>query len=217
LTKPCFPVFLLFAFLIINEVAGQSGTYKPGYLITTENDTIYGFIINKSWQEIVFWDSLDNKMHYGPGGTVKGFVRSGLEYVAKDLPDKKEKGFLAILEKGAITLYGIVVPESTSGNIAGCTVVGGIIGSIIATEATESSGPGSPGTKDYYGIKDFYLQKGADDKLAVAPKGNRKFNSFIIPYMRDHMDVVKSIPEEMFFPGNLISIVRQYNLVAGKR
>jgi hypothetical protein len=48
------------------------------------------------------------------------------------------------------------------------------------------------------------------------PNGRKKFNDFMIPLMSGHLEVVREIPEAMFYAGNLISIVRQYNAVAGQ-
>ena len=127
--------------------------------------------------------------------------------------------FIARLQSGTIDLYGTIQPEGSSDMAMGFFMAGALGGLLVAA-AESSSAPSGAGTyqsecdRECYSIGAFYLRKGVGDQLKKAPNGRKKFNELMIPLMRDHLDVVRGIPEAMFFTGNLISIVRQYNAAA---
>jgi hypothetical protein len=211
-----FLVILLFT----SSVMSQNAFFREGYVITKYNDTIHGLIKNTSEDEIRFRDSRHHEQTFLPAD-LKGFSRCDMKYISILIPGDTAMIFIASLRQGTIDLYGTIQPEGSSA-MANGFMLGGLVGGLIATAATGSSGSTGAGVyndgceKEYYSIGAFYLRKGHLENLRRVPNGRKKFNSFMIPLMRDHLEVVREIPEDLFITGNLMAIVRQYNAVADR-
>ncbi len=107
--------FWLFLFLISTEATLFSQEdYATGYVILEQNDTIYGFIDQKSFKTssnlCVFKGSHDEKpVEYTPED-IKGYqITNGKCYVAKTIPEGKDSShvFLEYLVDGIANLYFI--------------------------------------------------------------------------------------------------------------
>ena len=147
-----------------------------------------------------------------------------MKFIAFANPGDSTRFFLAHLLKGTIDLYGTIIPENAADAVAAGFLLGGVIGGLIGAAAAGSGdSPPASGSlnsecmNSNYSIGAFYLRKGGSDNIRKVPNGRKKFNDFMIPLMRDHLEVVRGIPEDMFFTGNLISIVRQYNAATVKQ
>jgi hypothetical protein len=221
MTKSFYAFFLLITTCICfaTSLYAQKSGFREGYVITVYNDTIRGLILNNSEEEITFKDSQNNKKTFYPGD-LKGFRRCNMEFITFSVPGDTALLFIAHLLYGTIDLFGTIIPDNTSG-AAPMGLVGGALGGLIGAVEGGAIGEAGSGLRgndckdDYYSIGAFYLRKGSSDSLRKVPNGRKKFNGMMIPLMRDHLDVVRSIPDEMFFTGNTISIVRQYNAAAG--
>jgi hypothetical protein len=214
------PFFFFIASLSVTASLSAQPSFRNGYVITKYGDTLRGQVKNSSAEEVIFRDSQKNQRSFYPAD-LRGFARCGMVYTSVLVPGDTMKLFIACLVQGAITLYGTIVPENY--NEAAVTgLVGGALGGLAGAAATGGlSSPGA-GTRDsgcpddHYTIGRFYLEKGPGGNLLKVPNGRKKFNEFMIPLMRDHMEVVRDTPEALFYAGNTIAIVRQYNSVAVK-
>ena len=212
---------VLVLLMFTGSLTGQNAFFREGYVITRYNDTIHGLIKNTSCEEIRFRDTQKHEQTFIPPD-LKGYFRCNMNCISVMIPGDTVMLFLAHLQTGAIDLFATIRPEGSVASGTGA-MVGGLLGSLIATA---NDGPaGSPGAgvysngceKEYYSIGAFYLGKGAGDTLRKVPNGRKKFNSFMMPLMRDHLEVVREIPEDIFVTGNLVSIIRQYNAAAARK
>jgi hypothetical protein len=214
-------VQILFGFILTSGLSAQAPAFREGYVITIYNDTIRGLISNAAEDEVVLKDSQGYEKTFIPAD-LKGFERCNMEFITYAIPGDSTKIFLAHLLKGTIDLFGTVVTENQTDAVAAGLMFGGLAGGLIGAAASGTLDTPGAGTfnndckGDRYSIGAFYLRKASTGKPLRVPNGRKKFNDFMIPLMRDHMEVVREIPEAMFYSGNLISIVKQYNAVAGK-
>ena len=214
-------VQVLICFILTSGLSAQAPVFREGYVITIYNDTIGGLISNVAEDEVVLKDSRGYEKTFNPAD-LKGFMRCNMEFITYEIPGDSTRIFLAQLLKGTIDLFGTVVTENQTDAVTAGLMFGGLIGGLIGAAASgtiDSPGTGTLNNDckgDRYSIGAFYLRKASTGKPLRVPNGRKKFNDFMIPLMRDHLEVVREIPEAMFYPGNLLSIVRQYNAVADK-
>jgi hypothetical protein len=214
-------VQILFCYIFTSGLSAQAPAFRDGYVITIYNDTIRGMISNVAEDEVILKDSRGYEKTLSPVD-LNGFVRCNMEFTTFSNPGDSTRIFLAHLLKGTIDLFGTVLPENQTDAVAAGLLFGGLAGGLIGAAASGSFDTPGAGTynndckDEHFSIGAFYLRKGGTEKPIKVPNGRKKFNDFMIPLMRDHLEVVREIPEAMFYTGNLISIVRQYNNAAGK-
>ena len=108
---------LLFALLclIANDLLSQD--FQPGYIITNSNDTIYGFVNNRSFIENSRTcefkkDNNSEIIHYRPFEINAYRFNDGKFYVSKEvkIDSTKQKVFLEYLIKGKANFYYMRIP-----------------------------------------------------------------------------------------------------------
>lgn len=118
----------IFLFLLFLETGGFSqGLYKPGYIITNNNDTIYGEIKEKEFNpksSIKFKISQADAVEYTPND-IKGYsIKNGISYMS--IKTHSGSGFGVIQVDGYLRLVYIeiysergYIPNSGYGKTAG--------------------------------------------------------------------------------------------------
>lgn len=198
-----------------NRISGQGPAFREGYVITMYGDTIRGLIMNNAPEDITYRDSRKHDHVFYPQD-LNGYMRCNMEYVSTMVPGDTARLFIAHLLKGPLDLYATIIPKNVSDfigpGVAG-GFLGGVIGSVVmaAVASNQIISVDSVCKNDMFAIKNYYVRKGKNGSLKKVPNGRKKFKSMMIPLMWDHKEVVKDIPEGLFFSGNTISIVRKYN------
>jgi hypothetical protein len=221
--KQLFPTLIFFhllSLLLFQNTLRAQPAFRDGYVITKYGDTLRGKVKNSSASEVIFRDSRKNERVF-TSEEIREFGRCGFVYTATPVPGDSVPLFIVHLLHGKMDLYATIFPDNTSDAGAGGALIGGLVGGLIGAVAGAAIGAAAAGAPDslckeqYYGIGAYYLKKNPDTTLLKIPNGRKKFNEFMIPLMRDHLEVVRETPESMFYTGNSISIVRHYNSVAG--
>ncbi|PAW92605.1 hypothetical protein CKK33_03475 [Mucilaginibacter sp. MD40] len=81
-----FSSLFVFSFLFITSVFSQSN-FKPGYFLTTQNDTVKGFINYREWdqnpKQVIFKPALNSPSQNITLNNANGFGVNGFEYYTK--------------------------------------------------------------------------------------------------------------------------------------
>jgi opacity protein-like surface antigen len=180
---------LLSAMLCLFFLSGFSQKFLPGFIITRENDTIYGGIANQqdliSVKKCTFKNSQGEVTVFQPSDIFGYKFNDGRYYISKKLENGnlEESVFLEYLVKGVIDLYYY---------------------------------PSNEGDK-YYILKDNNLVELANNKKSYKVNGNnytkydKKYIGVLKYLFKDTPEIAGRVENAKFSPGSLIKISEDYH------
>jgi hypothetical protein len=187
--------------------------YRLGYVVTINNDTIYGLICHDQMDGVFYLGSGNSLSvtpfkeqtqvpHSFPNKPVKSFMRNGILYQAISVPPDGHVLFLALLVAGPMTLYGLLGNYSDNGferTIAKARGIGNL--SYLKNYDDE-----------YYLLKDYYVRKGKDGPLTRLPHEEFKFSKAFVPLVRDNgkfLNESRDIPYDFYHARALVELYNQ--------
>ncbi|MCF8372356.1 MAG: hypothetical protein K9H64_12080 [Bacteroidales bacterium] len=165
---------IMFLFISAEKSFSQKRNYKEGFYISLENDTIYGYLKQKHSMYLFFRDADGHKKKFTPS-KIKGFDIGGKEYKSCYLKDFELMYFLAVKEKGTISLFQY--EDINDHNLNGQY---GLIGGIA-----EGSFRGR--------VSGYYIKNMNDNTLNSVPSANNLFAKFI----KIHFSAINIIVEKV--------------------
>jgi len=183
----------MLGFLLTNEKCiCQNQEFEEGYYITLKNDTVHNLLKNANSMYLVFYNKKGFMKKLTPS-QVKGFTISGVEYVPMYLKEFDLKYFLAIKQRGCITLFQYEGIDSRYQMLPGGAVTGADIGNF----------------RNH--VSGFYIKKSHDDNLFAIPGGKRLLADFILKHFSDNEELVTKAKNLEYTYKDIELIIEKYN------
>ena len=198
-------VFIFLACFLNKNGITQNRTFSDGYLITLDNDTIYGKTKNRDCMYLLFYDKEGKKSKYTPS-KIKGFYigekinrngykTQGKEYISVFLNEFDNNYYLYVRKKGYLDLYQFEIihqKQSTYG------LIGGALGGAFTGIAhSKSSG--------------YYIKKDNDKTLYIVPSSQRKLIKFFEKYFPGETITIEKLKRKEYTIKKMDEIVEEIN------
>ena len=197
-------VLFLFACFLNKNGITQNRTFTDGYLITLDNDTIYGKTKNRDCMYLLFYDKEGKKSKYTPskikgfylGERVyqNGFITKGKEYISVFLNEFDNNYYLYVRKKGYLDLYQFETIHQKQSSYG----IGGVIGGAF-TEIANSKSSG------------YYIKKDNNKTLYIIPSSQRKLIKFFEKYFSVETIIIEKLKRKEYTIKKIDEIVDEIN------
>jgi len=191
--------------------------YRIGYIITTKGDTIHGSIYHESDTGIFFIQKSKkiettifghrSRVPYitANSNIINSFMRNDIVYEVHKIPNEDKKVFLALLEEGPLSLYGMIwnyADKRTTDYNMNFSTMGTFWAYQLFSEADS--------IEEYYNIKSYYIQKEHQNQIIMLPKGKKNFMKAFLPLVKDNDLYIKKLAGrqiDYYNVSNLVSLI----------
>lgn len=188
----------LFLWLVPEKGTCQRNNFEKGFYITLKNDTIKGLMKNEESMYLVFKNEKGRQKKFSPS-QIKGFTIMGKEYIPFYLKEFDLKFYLAVRQKGYITLLQYEHINSRNHYYPSLDVAT----LAVADEAYFRSR-----------VSGYYIKKTGNDTLFAVPGGKNLLAGFIITHFSDNAELVSRANKGEFSISDIHQIISIYNYYA---
>ena len=186
--------------------------YRPGYIVTVNNDTIRGLICHDQMDVVRYIKATSNlevtpfrqqsEVTYSfPNKPVRAFIRNGMLYEAQAVPPDSNFLFLAVLVRGPMTLYALIGNYSDNGFERTIKEAGGLSRLSYSTNYND----------EYYLVREYYIGKKPGQALVRLPHEEYKFNKVFVPLISDNKKFLRESKPIIYDIYHLRTLVELYN------
>ncbi len=201
-------VFIFLACFLNKNGITQNNKYTDGYIITLDNDTIYGKTRNRDCMYLFFYDKEGKKRKYTPS-KIKGFYlgekinrngfkTKGKEYISVFLNEFDNNYYLYVRKKGYLDLYQFEIIHQKQASFGfGVSIEGVFLGAFARIPNSKSSG--------------YYIKKENKETLYIVPSSHKKLIKFFEKYFPDETITIEKLKRKEYTIKKMDEIVEEIN------